>query len=124
MKWEITINVEQKYVEIITRGNADGEGSLKMAKAIAETMRQNKITKALIDHSHVDSVSGHVVDVYQRPKIFKLIGVILGIKIAEIIKPEHRAHFKFFETVCLNQGYNLSVFHDRDSAMNWLLGKV
>jgi hypothetical protein len=39
---------------------------------------------------------------------------------AEIIKPEHVYHFKFFETVCVNQGYQISVFQDREKALSWL----
>ena len=120
MKWEIVIHDEDKYIEVITHGIADGDGSLNMAKAIAQTMRTNRINRALIDHRNVDSVVGSTVDIYHRPKVFRLIGAILGIKIAEIIKPEHVKHFEFFETVCLNQGYQLSVFQDKDKALAWL----
>jgi hypothetical protein len=49
------------------------------------------------------------------------IGAILKIKIAEIIRPEHVEHFKFFETVCRSRGYQLSVFQDKDEALAWLL---
>ena len=121
MKWEIAVYDEDKYIEVITSGIADGDGSLKMAKAIAQTMRAHRITKALIDHRNVESVIGSTMDVYHRPKVFRLIGAILRIKIAEIVKLEHVEHFKFFERVCLNQGYQLSVFQDKDEALAWLL---
>ena len=116
MKWEIAVYDEDKYIEVITSGIADGDGSLKMAKAIAQTMRAHRITKALIDHRNVESVIGSTMDVYHRPKVFRLIGAILRIKIAE-----HAEHFKFFETVCRNLGYQLSVFQDKDEALAWLL---
>jgi hypothetical protein len=121
MKWEIVIHDKDNYIEVTTSGIADGDGSLNMAKAIAQIMRSNRINKALIDHRNIESVIGSTMDVYHRPKIFRLIGAILGIKIAEIIKPEHMEHFRFFETVCLNLGYQLSVFQDKDKALVWLL---
>ena len=110
MEWEITIHKDHKYIEIITGGVLDKDGSMEMAKTIAETMRHHRITKALIDHRNVSDVSGKIIDVYERPKLFRLIGVILGIKIAEIVNPDHIKHFRFLETVCINRGYKFSVF--------------
>jgi len=121
MEWEIAVHRDEKFIEVVTRGTANKETSLKMAKDIAETMKRNRITKALIDHRAISSVSGEIVDIYERPKILKLIGIILRIRIAEIIKPEHKEHFEFFETVMNNRGYIFSVFHDKVEALKWLL---
>ena len=121
MDWKIDINENNKYIEVITSGIANNEESLNMAKEISHTMKTNRITKALIDHSNLVSVTGATIDIYNRPKIFKIIGLILRVKIAEVIKPEHIDHFKFFETVCRNRGYQLSIFQDRDKALAWLL---
>ena len=121
MKWEIAVHDEDKYIEIITSGIADGDGSLNMARAIAQTMRAHRMTRTLIDHRNVESVIGNTVDVYHRPKILRIIGAILKIKIAEVIRPEHGEHFKFFETACRSMGYQLSVFQDKDEALAWLL---
>jgi hypothetical protein len=123
MHWDIIVHEEDGYVEIVTRGVADGDGSLRMAKAIMQTMRGNRMTRALIDHRGVESVVSNPVDIYSRPKIFRLIGTLLNIRIAEVINPEHEEHFKFFETVCINQGYRFSVFYEKDKALVWLLGR-
>ena len=121
MEWNIVIHDEDRYIEIVTSGMVDGDGTIDMAKAIAQTMKSHWVTKALIDHRNVVSVIGSTFATYNRPKIFRLIGVTLGIKLAELIRPEHEYHFKFFETVCFNQGYKLSVFYDQDKALTWLL---
>jgi hypothetical protein len=92
-----------------------------MAKIITETMRQNRITRVLIDHRKIEGVSGGIIDIYDRPKLLKVIGIILGIKIAEVIKPEHKKHFGFFETVCINQGFKILIFQERLPALEWLL---
>jgi hypothetical protein len=47
--------------------------------------------------------------------------MILRVKIAEIIKPEHLEHFSFFETVYRNHRYRLSIFQEKDEALAWLL---
>lgn len=121
MKWNIVIHDEDRYVEVITSGLADREGSLNMAGVVAHTMRTHRATRVLIDHRNIENVTGDTIDIYDRPKVFRLIGTILRIRIAEVIKPEHLEHFKFFETVCLNQGFQLSVFQDKERALAWLL---
>jgi len=121
MEWDIVIHDEDGYVEVITSGLADTDGSLNMAHAIKGTMRSHRIMKVLIDHRNIEDVAGDSFDIYDRPKIFRLIEVILRIRIAEIIKPEHLDHFGFFETVCRNQGFKLSVFQNKDKALAWLL---
>jgi hypothetical protein len=121
MEWKIVINKKDRYVEIITSGIADKDGSLRMAKAITENMRKNRITRALIDHSNIEAVTGEVTDIYYRPNILGIIGLIMKIRIAEVIHPEHLEHFRFFETVCINQGYRISIFQEKDQALKWLL---
>jgi hypothetical protein len=121
MDWDIAVNDGHKYIEVITRGIADKDDSLNMAKAIAYAMKTNRMTKVLIDHSNIEGTTGNAIDIYSRPRLFGIIGVILRIKIAEIIKPEHLEHFKFLETVCVNQGYRISIFQDKERALTWLL---
>jgi hypothetical protein len=121
MEWELIVHKEGKYVEIITQGVADYDGSLNMAKYILETMKNNRITKVIIDHRKITGISGKTIKIYNRPKTLRLIGLILGVKIAEIIKSEHIEHFRFFETVCIHQGINMSIFQEKKEALKWLL---
>jgi len=122
LEWEIIIHSDSKYIEIVTKGVADKAGSMAMAKKIAETMRHHRFTKAIIDHRQITGISGDVVDIYDRPGLLKVIGLILGIKVAEIINPEHLEHFRFLETVFRNRGYNFSIFYEKPKAVEWLLG--
>ena len=121
MEWTVITHEEKQYIEIITRGDADKTSSLNMAKEISNLSGKLMMKKILIDHSKIDSISGEIIEVYQRPREFKEIGVIQSIKIAEIIKQEHREFFKFLETVCRNNGFQFSIFDDRKSALQWLL---
>lgn len=121
MEWDIVIHDAPKYGEAITRGIADKDSSLNMAKAIITEMQANEIKKILIDHRNLENVAGSILDIYERPKLLKDGGVKLGTKIALVIKPEHSEHFKFFETVCLNQGFLISIFQDREEAISWLI---
>jgi hypothetical protein len=121
MEWELIVHKEEKYIEIITQGVADYDGSINMAKCITDSMRDNKITKGLIDHRNITGISGKTIEIYNRPKALRLIGLLLGVKVAEVIKPEHIEHFRFLETVSRNQGFTMSLFQEKTEALKWLL---
>jgi hypothetical protein len=121
MEWTITLNEEDQYAEIVTNGIADKDGSLAMVKAISTALNKAKIKRILIDHRNISKVSGSIVEVYNRPKEFKEIDVPRNIRVAEVVKQEHKAFFKFLETVCVNSGYRFSIFYDRKPALEWLL---
>ena len=123
MEWTIAIHKEEEYAEIITSGIADIPGSLQMSKAIAEAMGGNGIKKALIDQRNIDAVSGGLGEVYHRPKQLEKMGVVYGLSLAEVIKPEHKEFFGFLETVFVNRGFRFAIFDDREAAINWLLKK-
>ena len=121
MKWTITLNEEDQYAEIVTSGVADKNGSLAIAKAIPTALNKIKTTRILIDHRNISEISGSATEIYYRPKELKEIGMVQEIKVAEVVKEEHKAFFKFFETVCVNSGYRFSIFYDRKPAIEWLL---
>ena len=51
MEWTITVNEDNQYVEVVTSGVADSDGSLNMAKAIPLALTdfcRKKVTKHVI----------------------------------------------------------------------------
>lgn len=120
MEWSIVVNEEHQCVEVVTRGIADKDSSLNMAKAILNETKTCQLKKILIDHRNLEHVTGSTMEIYERPKLLKESGAVPGVKIALIVKPEHWEHFKFFETVCVNQGLLFSLFQDKEKAMAWL----
>lgn len=121
MEWSFQINEKKLYFEVVTSGVVDKNGSLEMAKAISSALIDHNLNKILVDHRKIHSVSGSITEIYFRPKQFREIGIGQGIRIAEVIRPEHKEFFKFFETVCINRGYSFSIFHNKTDALEWLL---
>lgn len=121
MEWNIIINDEHKYIEVITRGIADKESSLSMVKAVINEVEARNIKKVLFNHRNLENVIGSVLDIYQRPQELKESGLKFNGKTALIIKPEHWEHYRFLETVCKNQGILVSIFQDKEEAISWLL---
>ncbi len=120
MEWNATFLPEDRIVVIETSGIADKEGSIGMAKSIAKTMMIHRSVRCLVDHSAVESVTGNSFEIYDRPNLFVKLGVPFKIKLAEVVRREHREHFGFLETVCRNRGFIFRLFDDRESAIGWL----
>lgn len=121
MEWTITLNEKNQYAEIVTGGIADRDGSREMVKEISKVLSNAKIKKILIDHRNIIAVSGGAAEIYQRPKELKGLGAVRGIKVAEVVKADHKLFFQFLETVCVNRGFIFSIFDDKKSALGWLL---
>lgn len=120
MEWTVSFLSNQQIVVIQTHGVADQTSTLEMVKSIPKTMAQYKSTRLLIDHSAISSVSGSIVDIYNRPQELREIGVPSSVKIAEVVLHDHKKHFAFLETVCRNRGFDFLIFDDRKSAIQWL----
>jgi hypothetical protein len=73
-----------------------------------------------VDHSAIESVTGNTFEIYDRPRSFVKLGVPFKIRMAEVVRREHREHFGFLETVCRNRGFVFQLFNDRESALAWL----
>ena len=120
MEWTIILHEDKHYAEVVTNGIADQNGSLAMVKAISTALSKTNIKRVLIDHRNISKVSGGIVDIYNRPMKFEEMGVLQYVKVAEVVKPEHRKFFDFLETVCVNRGYDFSIFEDEKGALEWL----
>ncbi|HNY51504.1 MAG TPA: hypothetical protein PLV50_09085 [Smithella sp.] len=120
MEWNIVVNEEHQCAEVTTRGIADKDRSLNMAKSIINEVKTRQIRKILIDHRNLEDVIASTLEIYDRALLLKDSGAATAVKIALIVKPEHFEQFKFFETVCVNRGFLISIFQDKEKAMTWL----
>lgn len=120
MKWIIDVNGEGNYIDVTTSGIADSEGSQIMAHAIARAMKNNRMTRVLVDHRGVLEVAGDTSEIFTRPQIFPAIGMVPEVKVAEVVRSEHLEHFKFFEAMSVNRGYQIRVFTEKVGALAWL----
>jgi dihydroorotase len=71
-------------------------------------------------------IGGHsVLDLYNLISLYKDSGFPNNFKEA-ILMPNLNdpvENVQFYETACLNRGYNVKVFNDKDNAVLWLTNK-
>ena len=109
--------VEYKFV-----GRVTGDEIKKTTILGFDLARTNNTNLFLIDDSELED-AGSVVDLYNLPTLYEEQGLERGSKGA-VVLPTANAKVaedaRFHETVCLNRGWQVKVFTDRQEAIDWL----
>ena len=84
---------------------------------------ERQCRRFLVDATELEHRGGTLLDTYELPQDFEHFPDIRKYKDA-IILPRRQAEaqdLEFFETISHNRGYNVRVFTDRQSAVDWLM---
>lgn len=68
------------------------------------------------------NIGPSVLDVYERINMYEKLGIDTETKEAILIPADQIVveNVKFYETACLNRGYNVRIFENRKEAIEWL----
>jgi hypothetical protein len=87
-------------------------------------MIENASKRVLVDYREFRS-DIQIINIYHLPKFYKKIQFPMDAKVAFLISVKlsgkKNERFEFFETVCVNNGYNVKLFIDADAARKWLI---
>lgn len=120
MNWRFLHNTTDKILILKTDGVLDISSANKMRTEGIELIRQNNYMCCLLDHSQAKGVTLSTLEIYNLPKRYKELNVPHGFRMAVVVSDSMRTDLDFYETVCRNNGYLVSIFFDKESAMNWL----
>ncbi|MBL8055321.1 MAG: hypothetical protein JNK29_01420 [Anaerolineales bacterium] len=121
MQWTFAHEAELGLLIVRTAGIADEASTLEMIQALREAMQRHQVTRCLIDHRAISAVQGGTLAVYGRPaQVRQQHRPPRGLKLVEVVRPEHEEHFRFLETVFHNRGIDFTVLHDYDAALQIL----
>ena len=121
MPWEVKYIETENIVVILNSGELGYEDFVAEAKEGWRVMQQHQTFSCLVDDRNY-SHPVNLADLYSLPELYDSIGVDRHVKVALLFSPGNPVigDFKFFETVCHNQGYNFRVFYDESEAKSWL----
>ena len=125
MPYEVEYNSELGIVEFTFTGSVTGE---EFGRATIEgiDLAKAKDTKLfLIDDSDLQD-AGSVIDLYNLPRLYEKLGLERGSRGAVVLptaSSKAAEDARFHETVCLNRGWQVKVFTDRQEAIDWLTKK-
>ncbi len=108
-------------VAVIATGEISSEDAGAQAAEALRLLKQNQANLVLVDCS--DALSEVSLScLYGLPDYFTKSGAPWNIRVAVVVpRTQYRiATYHFFELVCKNAGYNVSLFDEREAAEDWL----
>jgi hypothetical protein len=124
MPWRVVFCPEKGVIETVYSGDLD---PVELREAVDATLllsQEHSASRFLGDCSGL--LGGHsVFDLYGLVEFLQSVGFPDGFKEALLVPPEQAANapdFEFWETACLNRGFEVRMFTDRADAMDWLAG--
>jgi hypothetical protein len=121
MPWTHEIKDGGLLLEVVYQGDFQAPELRDSTVAIVDLLLDKSILRLLLDcdgaHFNVPTVA-----VYQLPELYDAKGLSRQVR-AAVVKPHDGYHleiFEFYEDVCRNRGYFVTLFDDAASARQWL----
>ncbi|MBU1170385.1 MAG: hypothetical protein KKD44_12550 [Proteobacteria bacterium] len=125
MSWTVEYHSDHRFVECKAMGFLRVDDLIKAAVTTFDLAREKDTTLVLVDDSKLERTVG-IRDIYDMPQRYADLNIDSRLKVAVILptSPKAKEEVQFFETVCRNRGLNISVFRNRDEAMDFLIKKT
>ena len=122
MSWHVEHIESSGIVELKLVGVATGDALREATSEVIRVASQNDLHRGLIDASE-QVRTGSIVDLVELPQQYTDQGLSRNVRIALVIPRAKELHdiADFYETVCINRGWQVQTFPSRDEAIAWLL---
>ena len=122
MSLEVKFNYEHGIVESVFSNNVTKEELIRETKECIALAKENNSTLFLSDASNgiFQMPIIHVLDL-EEIHVKEKLNRISKIAVIEPSSKESKEFVEFYEIACLNRGWNVEIFSDRQSALVWLL---
>jgi len=123
MRYEIKHISELNYVEVISIGEFTIDDYQVTIDEAAKFGRAKNTMLFLVNNVQMVNAAS-VSDIYKVPKFYKKSVPEKELKIAALFsESSNNESISFFENICVNQGFNVKTFINREEAISWLLSK-
>jgi len=122
MAWAANYNRDHDLVELVYKGKVTPADLHEALLAAVKLAKENNCILFLADCSEMEG--GHsVVDLYGLISLYESVGLQLKMKEALLLPSmkSPKEDVKFYETACLNKGFNVKVFSQKEKALTWLI---
>lgn len=123
MSWNVEHNEDLQIVELTISGRVSGDDLREAAAARIALGQEKGIDKYIINVRHIDASESMTPDIYEIPtKIYAEKNLSRSSQIAVIapLASESLWVTGFYEDICVNRGWRVHTFLDRDRAIDWL----
>ena len=122
MPWQVEFDEQRRVILLAYRANVSYEDVHESSIAVIAMTHDKDTHKILTDFTDAVSLAHSSIDIFHLPTTYKTLGQDLPLveAIVDPKDPKIRKDAEFYETVCINRGFTVRVFEDRDQALEWL----
>jgi hypothetical protein len=122
MAWKTEYLADLNIIETTMEGIFSAIELQTIIKSVLDLLALHGLKHVLVDCTKV-AHNNSVFNIYELPVFYESLKVDHNIKQAVILPKdkEARKNIKFYETVTRNRGFNVLVFDDQQSSIQWLL---
>jgi hypothetical protein len=123
MTWKVQLNAELGFIHIVHSGTVteqDSKDATAEALALAQGNGPHLFLSDILDAESQLST----LDIYDKPSEWEALGLNRANKLALVV-PEGGKTWedaRFYANTCRNQGWQVTVFSQRQEAIDWLTG--
>jgi len=124
MAWKIEYNNKEEIIELEYSGIVSGEDLKNAFTSAVDYIYEYKTVLVLADCTGMKA--GHTLfDLLGLLGDFEGLDILRNVKEALLLSPgqESRSNISFWETACLNRGFSVKIFEEKQEAINWLKTK-
>lgn len=121
MPWQMKFDESNRIMEIIFSDDVSHKEIIDSAKAGAVKGKETGTHVYLLRFDDVKR-GPSPFELVDQVDCFHLLGVNRGIKLALMLPEKKEIHdgLMFYETACLNRGYQVKAFEKHEDALHWL----
>lgn len=109
---------DKNIILIKVTGVCDASSTVPIIEVVQAKAERHGCTNWLLDMREAIRCLDNL-DYYRRPELYRNLNVSTAVRKA-VVFPDIGEQERFYEAVCRNKGFNISVFSDIDAAMGWL----
>ncbi len=120
MEWEVDTLIDNKIMVVKNFGNMNIDQINRLTRDVIMKAKKTQLDKILVDHTEMTLVAS-VINIYEYVKEMSN-SLKRNAKIAVLIseKNSNKEDYRFYETACINNGFFVRVFSNKDDALYWL----
>ena len=122
MAWRIEFDENRRVIGLTYAGRVSEKDVRDSSIAAISMIGERSTRNIMSDFTDVTQLDMSVVGVFELPKSYPALGLSGPFREA-IVSPKQssvRERADFYETVCVNRGYDVRIFELRAPALDWL----
>lgn len=121
MPYKIESNIEKDYIDITYTGIVTPDEVMEVESKVIVLVNKDRPTMFLTDMLNAE-LTFSIVNLFGKPDDWNAMGFNRANRLAIVAQRDgkHWENLQFFETTCINQGWQVILLSNRAEAIEWL----